>query len=65
MIRSELTSTPMITTAMSRPTMASACGKPAQAPATPPTTASEVRASVRACWPSATRADEPMRRPRR
>ena len=64
-VRIDPTSTAMITAAMARPITGSTHGSPNQAPMTPSTTAREVRASVRACWPSAISAAEPMRRPAR
>ena len=52
-------------TVMSSPTMGSAMGNPAITPSAPAATASEVKPSVRACRPSATRAAEPILRPTR
>ncbi len=43
----------------------SARGKPAITPKAPPTTANDVKPSVRACRPSAAKAAEPMLRPTR
>ena len=51
--------------AIASPTAGSAQLQPAHAPAAAATTASEVKPSVRACRPSATRAAEPIRRPTR
>ena len=50
-----------ITTVMASPTAASARGMPAITPSAEPTTASDVRPSVRACRPSATIAVDPIR----
>src|SRR3954467_6585815 len=52
-------------TVISRPTIGSASGKPSATPPAPASTASEVKPSVRACKPSATRAAEPICRPTR
>ena len=59
----ELSRMPKIAAAMSRPTIASARGKPSHTPTTPTTTAMEVRPSARACCPSAIKAAEPILRP--
>ncbi len=50
---------------MRSPTSGSAIGKPRATPIAPATTASEVRPSVRAWYPSATSAAEPISRPTR
>ena len=64
-IRAAETSVMAIATVMSRPTMASERGNAASTPIAPATTPSEVNPSVRACWPSATRAAEPIAFPTR
>src|SRR6188472_2187399 len=60
MSRAAARSTARIATVISRPTIGSASGKPADTPIAPATTASEVMPSVRACSPSATNAADPV-----
>ena len=57
--------TETMSTAMARPAMASARSNPAATPMAPARTPSELRPSVRAWRPSATRAAEPISRPTR